>query len=64
LGIDTLNLIYALKRNEVKQKQNICFDVQKCFFHLFYIDVKHRNLKQNYNEMKQKQNKKEAKKEK
>jgi hypothetical protein len=49
-------IIFAPKRNEVKQKKKFfCFDAKKVFF---------LHLKRNENEMKRKQNEKEAKKDK
>ncbi len=53
-------VIFASKRNEAKRKRNFFrFDAKKkCFFRMFRIDVKRRNLKRNENGTKRKQNKK------
>jgi hypothetical protein len=49
-------VLFASKQNEAKRKQNfVHFDAKKGFFLLFS------HLKQNKNEMKRKQNEKEAK---
>jgi hypothetical protein len=51
-------------RRETKQNGSEIFFAsmrKKVFFLLFCIDAKHRNIKQNENQMKRKQNEKEAK---
>ncbi len=48
-------------RSEMKWNRSEIFFAsmrKKCFFHLFRIDVKRRNLKRNENEIKRKRNKK------
>jgi hypothetical protein len=55
-------VIFASKRNEAKRKLNLFrFDAKKSIFHLYRIDAKRRNRKQNENRTKRKPNEKEAK---
>ncbi len=54
-------VIFTPKQNEAKRKHNFFSMRKTVFFGLFCIDAKHRNQKRNETELKQKQNKKEAK---